>query len=83
MPHNKMNLIDKQAKKERQEYESKPEFPMCGSCIHFAFDFEYVGSALSNKMTRKETKLRCGLGGFSVRKEATCKMHKPKHHPAN
>lgn len=73
----------KTANKTKQEYEGKPDFPTCSNCVAFKFDYEYVGSALSNKMARKETKLRCGVGGFAVRREGTCILHKPSSHPGN
>lgn len=57
-----------------QGYEAKPIFPMCSNCEHFKSDkktlppFGYI----------EEKNLHCEIGGFVVKKQATCNYHTKK-----
>lgn len=53
-----------------QKYQLKPKFPMCSNCKFFKSDkkegtFGYI----------KESNIRCGLGGFAIKKQGTCEKH--------
>ena len=56
--------------KARQGYDEKPIPSVCSRCEHFRSDdtvmLDYGGWI-------KESNLRCAIGGFAVRKTATCK----------
>ena len=59
----------------------------CGSCAHMAKDLVLPawmlkdnGSGLPRYTIEQhgvEKNLRCGIGGFAIKKTATCKEHKP------
>lgn len=59
--------------KEAQGYVAKPVPKTCANCQHFKSDnvLSYVGH-FDGKEYFKESNLRCGLGGFAVKKMATC-----------
>jgi len=57
-----------------QGYEQKPIPKTCANCIHFKSDKEVIKSAYSSNQYTKESNLRCGIGGFAVKKMATCNM---------
>lgn len=65
-----------EAKKE-QGYESDPEVDCCGNCGYFTSTIETVKTPFGQTIT-KEKGLRCGLGGFAVKKRGWCRMWKPK-----
>jgi hypothetical protein len=65
----------KNAKKE-QGYEAKPVFPMCSNCAHFQSDF-ITDKGYFGEFTM-EKNLRCGIGGFAVKKQGSCQQHKKK-----
>lgn len=56
-----------------QGYEQKPVPRTCANCQHFKSDnvLSYVGH-FDGKEYFKESNLRCGIGGFAVKKMATC-----------
>lgn len=59
--------------KTEQGYEPKPIFAMCSNCKNFKSDHEtttygYVA----------EKNIRCGIGGFAIKKQGTCKFHELK-----
>jgi len=56
--------------KARQCYVEKPLPHVCSKCEHFRSDEEVM---LSYGGWIKETNLRCALGGFKVKKTATCR----------
>lgn len=56
--------------KEAQGYVDKAVPRTCMNCLHFRFDTGWHDEA---HRYPKETNLRCGLGGFAVKKMATCK----------
>lgn len=65
--------MSKQAKaKENQGYESKPHPHICATCVHFTSEIEKHQSVFGDYT--KERNRRCGLGGFAVKKTATCRM---------
>lgn len=69
--------------KEAQGYEDKPEPSICSACRHFASEkilpkwmqgnTSFSGRAYTAEIDGREGKIRCGLGGFAVKKTATCK----------
>lgn len=59
--------------KESQFYRAKPKFPMCSNCKHFEMDVIEKNSY--GTIYNVESNLRCGLGGFAVKKQATCGEH--------
>ena len=58
--------------KERQEYVDKLIPCVCSNCMHYRSRFENVPT-LTGETYRSETDLRCGLGGFKVKKMGSCK----------
>lgn len=52
--------------KERQEYVDRP--CACSNCMHYRSKIENLGMWITY-----ETELRCGLGGFKVKKMGSCK----------
>lgn len=60
--------------KEVQGYDQNPIQPECRNCKHFASEFEKQEYG----PYEVETNLRCGLGGFAVKKLATCSKHEFK-----
>lgn len=61
--------------KKSQGYQESPVMPHCNNCLHFTSDKEKTkyGSI-------QEKNIRCGKGGFAVKKLGTCNLHqfKPK-----
>ena len=67
--------------KERQGYEAKPLAKVCANCARFNSDKMEVKPQWGPAYT-KENNLRCGLGGFAVKKTATCREWSDKEdHP--
>lgn len=60
----------------KQEYEAKPVFPKCANCKHYKSEEKIEEGYYAN--WTKEVNMRCGLGGFAVKKYGTCKMHEKK-----
>ena len=69
--------------KEKQNYCAKPVPQTCANCKHltqnfFHYDEKYVRIEGKNPSTEKYARstysdnLRCGIGGFAVKKTATC-----------
>ena len=56
--------------KTNQGYELKPVFAICSNCKHFKSD-----KIINEWNYEDEKNIRCELGGFAVKKTATCKMH--------
>lgn len=54
-----------------QGYVAKPVPKTCMNCQHFKSD-NVLSNTWMGKDYYKETNLRCGLGGFAVKKMATC-----------
>lgn len=79
-----VNKMSKQSEaKEKQNYCAKPAPRSCANCKHLTHDFyhfdeNYVRVEGKNPDTRKYARptysenLRCGIGGFAVKKTATC-----------
>jgi hypothetical protein len=59
-----------------QGYEPKPVPKTCVNCAHYRSDISFFKSAYSSKDIRQEKDIRCGIGGFSVNKMATCSQFK-------
>lgn len=61
--------MSKQSKaKEMQRYTTNN--PVCGNCVNFSSTHEPVVRGWT-----KETKMRCSIGGFAVKKTAYCNEH--------
>lgn len=63
-----------------QGYCNKPVHPVCSNCKNFASDMVTRPSVCGGTWT-DEKNIRCTLGGFAVKKMATCKMFKDKDTP--
>ena len=59
--------------KARQHYCDNPVQPVCSTCKHYTSRFETHESPFYGTRTEEKDR-RCGLGGFVVKKTATC-MH--------
>lgn len=67
--------MSKQAEaKEQQGYTPKAEPRTCATCRHFQFA-TLVSREWCGKEYYKDTNLRCGIGGFAVKKMGTCNKH--------
>ena len=63
--------------KQAQGYEQKPVIPVCMNCKHYQSKMhECPGIWYGPYVTEKE--LRCGIGGFAVKKMGTCKLYERK-----
>lgn len=82
-------MASKQAKaKEVQGYEQKPNPKTCINCRHYEFDMEIpLWQRMANDkqpgrydfaLNAFPHNLRCALGGFAVKKMATCKEFERK-----
>lgn len=61
--------------KKQQNYNPKPDPAQCANCTQFKSD--QVGTEGWDKKTYyQEKNMRCGIGGFAVRKRGTCTEHK-------
>jgi hypothetical protein len=69
-----------QQEKDKQGYEARPTPRVCVNCFHFKFDrVQTIEPSLWSKNGYWEDKnLRCGIGGFSVKKMATCNLFQIK-----
>lgn len=61
--------------KERQGYTTDPK--NCGSCKHFQCDLEEQKGYYYKPFYIERNK-RCGLGGFAVKKTASCRLWEKK-----
>lgn len=61
-----------QQAKEAQGYNPKPMPATCMNCRHFTSKKETMYRPWDTYTWTKESELRCGLGGFAVKKSATC-----------
>lgn len=68
--------------KSKQKYIAKPTPKTCANCIHFKSDKEVIKSMYSSNQYTKESNLRCGIGGFAVKKMATCNQFEEKKNEA-
>lgn len=57
--------------KAAQGYVAKPVPKTCANCHHFKYESGLINTWMG-KDYYKKTNLRCGLGGFAVKKMATC-----------
>lgn len=65
-----------QIKKIEQGYTAGPSRAICSNCDHYTSKMVTIEGAWST-WTEEKNK-RCGLGGFAVKKTATCNMFTPK-----
>lgn len=59
--------------KEEQGYQEKPIQPMCSNCAYYQSVLSPNGYGFV-----EEKEKRCAIGGFAVKKMATCKKHSLK-----
>lgn len=59
--------------KEKQGYVPKMKPNACMNCRFFKFDKGFHNQDLYGERFPKVMNLRCGLGGFAVKKMGTCK----------
>lgn len=59
--------------KDNQGYDPKPRPQICRECKNFQFDKVFDHEYLGKKYYRDKN-LKCCIGGFTVRKTATCKQ---------
>ena len=71
-----MAISKQQKAKNEQGYIAKPIPKSCSRCEHFLMDTEKVKSYFVD--FTKESNLRCAIGGFAVKKTATCDEFKRK-----
>ena len=65
-------MASKQQKaKEAQGYESHPVLPVCSNCQHYTSRIERGENSWGGEW-EQEKDLRCGLGGFAIKKMAGC-----------
>jgi hypothetical protein len=58
--------------KERQQYTDKLIPSTCSNCAHFQSKVEERKSTWGNYTWTHESQLRCGIGGFKVKKLGSC-----------
>lgn len=58
--------------KQRQGYDDKPTPRNCGNCTNFRSDSVHMGNSWNPAGYWEEKNLRCGLGGFAVKKRGIC-----------
>jgi hypothetical protein len=63
--------------KDKQEFQHKPVWPICGNCKSFKLD-SIKEKGWGDSVWVREKNLRCGIGNFKVGKSDTCKKHAPK-----
>ena len=63
--------------KKNQGYNPKLIPPMCMNCDHYESDMLPV-SGFSVLSYLNEKNIRCGIGGFAVKKMGTCALHEFK-----
>lgn len=68
-----------------QGYIDKAIPQTCGTCVHMQLDLELPkwmqkqgGSAVWDDKYKQETNLRCGIGGFAIKKMGTCQHWRAK-----
>jgi hypothetical protein len=59
-------------------YDPKPVFHVCGNCGAFISTFKKYDLGFSGEAYSEEKNLRCLDHGFAVKKQATCKLWRPK-----
>ena len=65
--------------KEVQGYIPKPVPRVCSTCAHFTCDeTEHPAAFTWSNPYKTQSNLRCGIGGFAVKKTATCARWAPK-----
>lgn len=60
--------------KKKQNYQAKPIPKTCANCKHFLFDTvkTHEGTTWRPEGWFADKNLRCGIGGFAVKKMGTC-----------
>lgn len=57
-----------------QGYIDKPVHPMCMNCQHYTSDQRLASEWMGTKYYAEKNR-RCAIGGFAVKKQATCSQH--------
>ena len=63
--------------KARQGYNLKPIMPVCSTCRYYTSRMVREGTS-PGSVWERETQLRCGIGGFAIKKMASCDEWEPK-----
>ena len=61
--------------KQAQGYEQKPVIHVCKNSKHFTSKFTNAYD-IWNSIYQIEKEMRCGIGGFAVKKMGTCNLYK-------
>lgn len=64
--------------KEAQGYIDKPVPRTCANCKQYKSKIRRIHGVWSSLMEERESELRCGLGGFKVKKTAACNRFEQK-----
>lgn len=59
-----------QQKKEKQGYNANYKPAFCMYCVHYSSKIEILNNKYGD--FKKESQLRCKLGGFAIKKKDTC-----------
>ncbi len=61
--------------KKVQNYTPKASQAYCSNCQHYASDKEVKMNAWSKTEWIDEKNIRCGIGGFAIKKQGVCDLH--------
>lgn len=64
--------------KKSQGYDHKPVPRTCGTCLHYKCAVEVSPGVYKGTTVHNESDKRCSLGGFAVKKTATCNNYEAK-----
>ena len=63
--------------KAQQGYVPNPTATACMNCENYSSDFEPT-AGYGSRIYNKEVNIRCGIGGFAIKKLGRCNCFKPK-----
>ena len=61
--------------KKVQNYTPKASPAYCSNCQHYASEKEIKQSTWSGDKWEQEKNIRCGIGGFAIKKQGVCDLH--------
>ena len=82
-----MAISKVEQKKQAQGYVAKYDAPICGNCPNMTSEEEFPawvkkqhpdlsdGDLFQKGYLKYETNVRCGIGGFAVKKQGSCLKH--------
>ena len=68
-----MSMSKQSVAKIAQNYTSKAEPAYCSNCQHYDSDKEMFETGWG--LYEKEKNIRCGIGGFAIKKQGVCGLH--------